>query len=165
MVEREIPPMNLVSQRLVRLMVALAAVLLLATMAQAGGPTEKPAPRERVEDEAAIEKLLTGYTLYGRYVDGTPWMEFHSPDGRTAYHEHDCTYQGHWWTEYGKVCFRYEAFNNGVPSCFRLYRNGDELDFDQEIGANEWQLNAYTIDRKPGNPEHLPLEGQACVGV
>lgn len=157
--------MNLVSQRLMRLLVALASVLLLATISWAGGPAERPAPRERIEDEAAIEKLLTGYTLYGRYVDGTPWLEFHSSDGRTAYHEHDCTYQGHWWTQYGLVCFRYEAFNNGVPSCFRLYRKGDELDFDQEYGPDDWRLNAYTVDRKPGNLENLPLEGQACVGV
>jgi hypothetical protein len=161
-------PMNSISQNTARL-VALAGPVLATLLCFAAGAvaddSKRPTQRERIEDEAAIRGLLEDHTLYGRYVDGTPWMEYHSPDGRTAYHEHDCTYQGHWWTQYGLVCFRYDAFNNGVPSCFRLFRKGNELDFDQEYGADDWRLNAYTVDRKAGNPEKLPIEGQACVGV
>ena len=28
-----------------------------------------------------------------------------------------------------------------------------------------WFLNAYTIDRRPGNPDRMPVEGEPCVGA
>ncbi len=126
---------------------------------------QHPVPRQRIEDPAEIRKLLADHTLYGHYAGGQPWTEYHSPDGRTAYRENNCVYQGHWWVQSGLVCFRYDAFNDGQPACFRLYHNGERLDFDFDQGSGKWTLNAYTLDRKPGNPEKLPLQGQACVGV
>ena len=151
-------------RRWLPLLLAIAALLISARTLRAGD-IEYPLHRERIEDRAEIEKLLTDHTLYGRYVGGQPWTEYHSPDGRTAYRENNCVYQGHWWIASGLVCFRYDALNEGRPACFRLYHNGDRLDFDVEEGAGSWTLNAYTLDRRPGNPEKLPLEGQACVGV
>jgi hypothetical protein len=29
----------------------------------------------------------------------------------------------------------------------------------------QWFLNAYTTDRRSGNPDKMPVEGQSCVGV
>jgi hypothetical protein len=147
------------------LIVLAMGALLISGRDLRAGDMEHPTQRERIEDRAEIRKLLTDHTLYGRYVGGEPWTEYHSPDGRTAYRENDCTYQGHWWIASGLVCFRYEAFNDGRPACFRLYRNRDQLDFDYEEADGEWKLNAYSVDRRPGNPEKLPLQGQACVGV
>ena len=141
------------------------AMLLISGRDLWAGDMEHPTHRERVEDRAEIQKLLTDHTLYGRYVGGQRWTEYHSLDGRTAYRENNCVYQGHWWIASGLVCFRYDAFNEGQPACFRLYRNGERLDFDYEVGGGDWKLNAYTVDRRPGNPEKLPLQGQACVGV
>jgi hypothetical protein len=125
----------------------------------------QPPTRQRVEDRIGIEQLLTDHTLYGYYVGGQPWSEYHSPDGRTAYQENNCVYAGHWWVEQGLVCFRYEAFNHGQPACFQLYRVGDRLEFDYRQGASTWKLNAYTVDRRQGNPDKMPLDGQSCVGV
>lgn len=142
----------------------IAAVLISGGNLRAGD-MEHPTPRERIAERTEIQKLLTDHTLYGRYVGGQSWIEYHSPDGRTAYQENNCTYQGHWWIASGLVCFRYEAFNDGKPACFRLYRNGERLDFDFDEGGGDWKLNAYTVDRRPGNPNKLPLQGQACVGV
>jgi len=122
-------------------------------------------PGERVSDKAAIEALLKDQTLYGRYVNGLAWAEYHSPDGRTAYRQYDCVYAGHWWVAGGLVCFRYDAFNQGRPACFRLYRNGDRLNFYYPSLVGPWVLNAYSLVRKPGNPDKMPVEGQACVGV
>jgi hypothetical protein len=147
-------------------LIALALGVFLITGGDLrAGDMQHPTHRERIENRGEIEKLLTDHTLYGRYVGGEPWTEYHSPDGRTAYRENNCTYQGHWWIASGLVCFRYEALNEGQPACFRLYRNGDRLDFDYEEGNGGWRLNAYSVDRRPGNPEKLPLQGQACVGV
>ena len=126
---------------------------------------QHPTPRQRIEDPGEIKRLLTDHTLYGLYVGGDSWTEYHSPDGRTAYRENNCVYQGHWWIASGLVCFRYEAFNDNRPACFRLYHNGERLDFDYDTGGGIWTLNAYSIDRRPGNPEKLPLAGQACLGV
>jgi hypothetical protein len=142
----------------------IAAVLISGGNLRAGD-MEYPLHRERIADRTEIQRLLTDHTLYGRYVGGQPWTEYHSPDGRTAYRENNCTYQGHWWIASGLVCFRYDAFNDGKPACFRLYHNGSRLDFDYDQGGGVWQLNAYTVDRRPGNPEKLPLQGQSCVGV
>ena len=46
-----------------------------------------------------------------------------------------------------------------------MYRNGDRLDFDYDGGIGVWRLNAFSVNRRQGNPEKLPLEGQSCVGV
>jgi hypothetical protein len=120
---------------------------------------------QRVTSKADIESLLMDQTVYGRYVTGKAWEEYHSPDGRTGYHQDGCTYLGHWWVADQLVCFRYDAFNQGRPICFRLYRQGDKLSFYQPGLLGTWLLNAYSTDRKPGNPDKLPIEGQACVGV
>ena len=28
-----------------------------------------------------------------------------------------------------------------------------------------WFLNAYTTERRPGNPDKMPVEGEPCVGA
>ena len=122
-------------------------------------------PGERISDKAAIESLLKDQTLDGRYVSGLAWSEYHSPDGRTAYRQNDCVYAGHWWVADELVCFRYDAFNGGRPACFQLYRKGDRLSFYYRGALGVWYLNAYTIRRLPGNPDKMPVEGEACVGV
>jgi hypothetical protein len=158
------PPPALPRTRPWLALLALGLILLSWPNAMAGDRALPP-PHERIEDSGEIRQLLTDSTLYGRYVGGQRWSEYHSPDGRTAYRENNCTYQGHWWIDAGLVCFRYEAFNEARPACFRLYRNKDQLDFYQQRLDGDWVLNAYTNDRRKGNPENLPLQGQACVGV
>jgi hypothetical protein len=147
-----------------RLALALPILALLpgASLAQEGAP---PPESERIADPAAIDKLLNDHTLYGRYVGGQPWSEYHSPDSRTAYREGDCIYAGHWWIQAGTACFRYDAFNHGRPACFQLYKHGDRLEFYTQLFGGSWTLNAYSVDRRKGNPDHMPVEGQACVGV
>ena len=143
---------------------AWLALILLVGSAPAQDITDESAG-QRVTDKAEIDGLLKDQTVYGRYVNGLAWSEYHSPDGRTAYHENDCTYAGHWWIADGLVCFRYDAFNQGRPACFRLYRQGDRLNFYYPSLVGPWVLNAYSIGRRPGNPDKMPVEGQVCVGV
>src|SRR5450432_3343672 len=111
------------TRRLLLICLAFAALLI-----PAGNPgaqeMEHPEHRQRIADPTEIRHLLTDHTLYGRYVDGHSWAEYHAPDGRTAYQENNCVYQGHWSIRGGLVCFRYEAFNDGQPACFRLYHHG-----------------------------------------
>ena len=151
----------------------LAAGFCLAVSAAALGPggsrrrsAGPPPDDQRVSQRAEIDKLLTDQTLYGRYSPGgKPWAEYQSPDGRTAYKEENCTYAGHWWVQDDLVCYRYDSFNQGKPACFALFHQKDQLSFYIPGLNGEWFLNAYTTERRPGNPDRMPVEGQACVGV
>ena len=140
----------------------LLLCLCVPALAQEG---QDNLPGERLTDKAVIEGLLKDHTVYGRYSTGLEWSEYHSPDGRTGYRENGCVYPGHWWVADGLVCFRYDAFNQGLPACFRLYREGEKLSFYYRSAIGLWFLNAYSVDRKPGNPDNLPLGSHACVGV
>jgi hypothetical protein len=137
----------------------------LITRATLADDRDNLAGAELMTDRTTIEKLLSDRTLYGRYSDGDAWAEYHEPDGRTAYHQNNCTHAGRWWIESGLVCFRYDDFNAGRPTCFQLYRRGDRLEFYNRQFDGSWKLNAYTTDIRPDNPDKMPVEGQACVGV
>lgn len=150
-----------------RLILGFCALLALGlftrtTLAENQGGS---AGAELMTDRAAIEKLLSNRTLYGRYSDGEAWAEYHEADGRTAYHQNNCTHAGHWWIDSGLVCFRYDDYNAGKPTCFQLYRRGDRLEFYNQQFDGSWKLNAYTTGSRPDNPDKMPVEGQACVGV
>jgi len=121
-----------------------------------------PDHRELIDNPAEIKRALNEQTVYGRYADGKIWTEYQSSDGRTAYEEDNCIYEGHWWVADGQVCYRYEAMEDGKVFCFQLYHHGSRLEFDYELAPGDWQMNAYTIDVTPGNPEKLPLDKQGC---
>ena len=53
----------------------------------------------------------------------------------------------------------------GQAACFALFHQKDQLSFYIPGINGEWFLNAYTTERRPGNPDRMPVEGQACVGV
>jgi hypothetical protein len=151
---------------LLRLLAGLALCLSAAVAPAARADEAPPDPADRVSERQAIEKLLTDQTFYGRYnPDGKAWSEYQAPDGRTAYREENCIYAGHWWIQGDLVCYRYDAFNAGRPACFAVFRRGPQLGFYMPGADGQWLLNAYTLDRKPGNPDQMPVEGQACVGV
>jgi hypothetical protein len=143
------------------------AVSTAALGQAAGQPEAGPRPGDqRVSQRAEMEKLLTDQTFYGRYnPGGKPWVEYQAPDGKTAYKEENCTYAGHWWIQDDLVCYRYDSFNQGKPACFALFRQKDQLSFYIAGLNGQWFLNAYTTERRPGNPDSMPVEGQACVGV
>ncbi len=126
----------------------------------------QPTGDQRVSKRTEMEKLLTDQTFYGRYdPGGKPWAEYQSPDGRTAYKEENCTYAGHWWIQDDLVCYRYDSFNEGRPACFALFHQKDQLAFYIPGLNGQWFLNAYTTERRSGNPDGMPVEGQACVSV
>ena len=126
----------------------------------------QPDPASRVSKREDMEKLLTDQTFYGRYsFGGKVWAEYQAPDGRTAYKEENCIYAGHWWIQDDLVCYRYEAFQNGKPACFGLFRHDSQLDFYMPGMNGTWFLNAFTTERRPGNPDKMPVEGEPCVGA
>ena len=146
---------------------SLTALLFVAGLIASPGlaraqDASLPDHRELIDNPAEIKRALNEQTVYGRYADGKIWTEYQSSDGRTAYEEDNCIYEGHWWVASGQVCYRYEAMEDGKVFCFQLYHHGNRLEFDYELAPGDWQMNAYTIDVTPGNPEKLPLDKQGC---
>jgi hypothetical protein len=148
------------------LLITLITVWLCAVPALAEDDDAQPDPEARISQPAEMKQLLTNQTLYGRYsFGGKAWAEYQAADGRTAYKEENCIYAGHWWIQDDLVCYRYEAFQNGKPACFGLFLRDNQLTFYMPGMNGTWFLNAYTIDRRAGNPDRMPVEGEPCVGA
>lgn len=144
-----------------RLLPLLLAILLTAPMGRvaADGPEGT-----RILGESALRAALSDRTFYGRYEGGINWIEYYTPDGRSAYWD-GCTHDGAWWIAKDFVCFRYRGDASDRDYCWMLFQVGSQYEFlmptDQESDA----VRAYTTDIRPGNREHLPLDTDDCVSV
>ena len=118
-------------------------------------------------DEAEIKKTLDDLTIYGRYVDGENWIEYHLPDGRTAYWEKGCTYPGKWWMEHGQVCYAYPNYHDNAPNCFVLYRRANGgIQFVAIADAGFAYLASFSLKTAVGNDAALPIGSLSpCVGA
>src|SRR5689334_17711854 len=120
-----------------------------------------------VTDPGEIKKTLDDLTIYGRYVDGENWIEYHLPDGRTAYWEKGCTYPGKWWMEHGQVCYAYPNYRNGAPNCFILFVRPDgSVQFVAIADDGSTYLASFSLKVEHGNTANLAIgEKSPCVGV
>jgi len=144
-----------------RLFSAAIAILLIVSAARVAA---NETAGTRVLGESALRAALSDRTFYGRYEGGINWIEYYTPDGRSAYWD-GCTHDGAWWIAHDFVCFRYRGDASDRDYCWMLYQVGSQYEFlmpaDQESDA----VRAYTIDIRPGNREHLPLDTDDCVSV
>ena len=122
---------------------------------------------EPVTDADEIKRILDNLTIYGRYVDGENWIEYHMPDGTTAYWENGCTYPGRWWMERGQICYAYPNYNEGAPNCFLLLRRAKgAIQFVAVDQDGIGYLASFSLKTALGNDAHLPTAGLSpCVGV
>ena len=119
-----------------------------------------------VDDPNAIKTLLDNLTIYGRYTDGTDWIEYHSPTGRSAYWEKGCTSPGVWWIQESQICYAYPNYRNGEPNCFLLFRTNGGVQFVSVDGEGNAQLSSTSTKLVQGNQENLPLDKSVqCLGV
>lgn len=136
-----------------------------------GPATEAPAEvapdAVAVFDPAEIKKTLDDLTIYGRYVDGENWIEYHLPDGRTAYWEKGCTYPGTWWMQNGQVCYAYPNYHDNAPNCFVLYRRpGGQIQFVAIADTGFSYLASFSLKTATGNDAALPIGSLSpCVGA
>jgi hypothetical protein len=149
---------------------AMAPALSLADDRQ-GANTDAPvdlAPDAvAITDPQQIKKTLDDLTIYGRYVDGENWIEYHLPDGRTAYWEKGCTYPGKWWMQNGQVCYAYPNYHDNAPNCFILYRRpSGEIQFVAIADAGFAYLASFSLKTAEGNDAGLPVGTLSpCVGA
>jgi hypothetical protein len=139
------------------LSVMAATLLLMASVARVNA--DEPLGR-RILGEAALRAALSDRTFYGRYEDGINWIEYYTPDGRSAYWD-GCTHDGDWWIADDFVCFRYRGDAAGREYCWMLFERGSQYEFLMPGDS----VRAYTTDIRPGNREHLPLDTDDCVSV
>ncbi len=118
----------------------------------------------RILGEAALRAALSDRTFYGRYEGGINWIEYYTPDGRSAYWD-GCTHDGAWWIANDFVCFRYRGDASGRDYCWMLYWRGSQYEFLMPGDLESDAVRAYTTDIRPGNREHLPLGTDDCVSV
>lgn len=132
-----------------------------------GAPGDVAPDAQPVTDPAEIKSILDDLTIYGRYVDGENWIEYHLPDGRTAYWEKGCTYPGKWWLEQGQVCYAYPNYHDGAPNCFILYhRPSGEIQFAAVADAGFSYLASFSLKTAHGNDAALPIGALSpCVGA
>ena len=149
---------------------AMAPALSLADD-QAGSSPDAPmdlAPDAvAITDPQQIKSTLDDLTIYGRYVDGENWIEYHLPDGRTAYWEKGCTYPGKWWLQNGQVCYAYPNYHDNAPNCFILYkRPNGEIQFVAIADAGFAYLASFSLKTAVGNDAALPVgSASPCVGA
>lgn len=151
----------------------LAPALSLADTIEGPDGTTTEAPGDVAPDAVAImdpteiKKTLDDLTIYGRYVDGENWIEYHLPDGRTAYWEKGCTYPGKWWLEHGQVCYAYPNYHDNAANCFVLYRRpSGEIQFVAIADAGFAYLASFSLKTATGNDAALPIGSLSpCVGA
>jgi hypothetical protein len=143
-----------------RLSAAIAVLLIVSAARVAADETAGT----RILGEAALRAALSDRTFYGRYEGGINWIEYYTPDGRSAYWD-GCTHDGAWWIKNDFVCFRYRGDASDRDYCWMLYQLGSQYEFLMPPFQESNAVRAYTTDIRPGNREHLPLDTDDCVSV
>lgn len=134
----------------------LLAAVVSAALAGADDAVQKP---EQITGKAALEALVSGRTQYRDRSDGTSEIEYHSPDGRSAYVWDNCIERGQWWATEDQICFFYPDTALQGPHCFWIKRNAkDQLEFWWSGDPRAPLPTATTVEDLPGNVERLPLD-------
>ncbi len=144
-----------------RLLSAAIGVLLIASAARVAADETAGT---RILGEASLRAALSDRTFYGRYEGGINWIEYYTPDGRSAYWD-GCTHDGAWWIKNDFVCFRYRGDASDRDYCWMLYQLGSQYEFLMPAFQESNAVRAYTTDIRPGNREQLPLDTDDCVSV
>ena len=132
-----------------------------------GAPEDLAPDAVAVTDPAQIKAKLDDMTIYGRYYDGEDWIEYHMPDGRTAYWEKGCTYPGKWWEQNDQVCYAYPNYRSGAPNCFYLFVRPDgSVQFVGVSDDGSAYVASFSTKIDHGNTPNLAVGGLSpCVGV
>lgn len=135
---------------------------LLLALAAGSAAAEEAAPRPdgRILGKAALVELVSGATLYGERSDGTEDIEYHHPDGRSAYWYEGCLYRGQWWADDQQLCYLYPTTDWPGPHCFAAEVWQGSLFM---VGGGEAALDLLSIEitgRTEGNSESFPLDAE-----
>ncbi len=136
----------------IRLHVWLVAVALVVGYV-AGNATSVSA---QVMSDEEIQKLFTGNSVTGRYMDGQFFSEFHHADGHAYGHNRGVpNTDACWITQPGKVCYYYGPQERRSLFCFTVEKNGEAIILtNTKPNNNIGKVNAIG-KIEPGNPRNL----------
>ena len=139
----------------------LTLLLMLFAVASAALATEdRGTPADgRITGKAALERLVTDQTLYGVRSDGLSDIEYHHPDGRSAYWYDGCLYRGQWWATEEMLCYLYPTTTWVGPHCFTAERWAGQL-YMVGVGGAVGMLSIEITDVVAGNSEGFPLDAE-----
>lgn len=120
--------------------------------------------RQRLVGHDSLRALFADHTFRGRYADGTLWIEYYAPDGRSAYWD-GCTHEGEWWIAEDLVCFHYFGDARDAEYCWYIFRRGERLEFVMSDRSEFGPVGAYTESIERGNAEPLPLDTDNCLSA
>jgi hypothetical protein len=139
----------------------LAVLLGLVMLAGTGAATAADDDLVRIRDHDTLQALFSDKTLYGHFIDGPDWVEYHRPDGTTSYLDNGCVLKGQWEIEDGYICYRYVADPNEFH-CFNVYQRGENILLNGRSGIGDQPVSE--VDRmEKGNVENLPPGGGGCL--
>lgn len=138
----------------------LSALVLALAAGTAAAEEAQPQPDGRILGQSALTELVNDATLYGDRSDGTLDIEYHHPDGRSAYWYEGCLYRGQWWADEQQLCYFYPTTSWPGPHCFAAEVWQGKL---YMVGAGDDALGQLTIEiteRTEGNSENFPLDAE-----
>jgi hypothetical protein len=154
----------LTSARLRIVELALAFALAISWLEPPAAAQDQETARERVGDNTELEDLLRDRTIHGVYTDGNKWLEYHAPNGLTAYWD-GCTHPGKWWVADGLVCYSYPEDPAQEEYCWFVYREDGQVEFVSSPDGPDGPVGAYSEEITSGNSEHLPLGASDCLSA
>lgn len=94
-------------------------------------------------------------TFYGRFADtGSPWTEYHYPDGRVIFRTRSRPEPGTWSVSDNQVCYSYDWNAGNDPFCFLVYENSG-LFYHVDANGDDVGVVSNLIEVRPGDPEGL----------
>lgn len=138
---------------------ALGCLLAAPALAESTG-TETEVPQDgRLTGQEALIELVAGRTQYGNRSDGTSDIEYHAPDGRSAYWYEGCLWRGQWWATEEMLCYLYPTTDWPGPHCFTVERRAGAYYF---VAANDSDapLTIRITANEPGNTENFPMDAE-----
>ncbi|MCC7046361.1 MAG: hypothetical protein IT562_06585 [Alphaproteobacteria bacterium] len=146
--------------------VALATAVFVALLAPSGTVARAEADaRVRISDRNELVRLFADQTFYGRYSDGSNFVEYYAPDGRVGYFD-GCPHRGQWRIDAASdgavACFVYPTMAPPGPHCFDVFRAGGRLEFTLRGTDPSGPAQAWTRMVSPGNPEQMSLTASGC---
>jgi S1-C subfamily serine protease len=147
-------------------MIRLLAVSLVVAVAGCTAEPSRPAPRGTQVTGEALEKLITGAVVYGRYYrTGNRYIERHHVGGRynlvstktPEAESYGNSEDGTWQIREDRVC--YDVKSENASGCALVYELNGEVEFVHPVTLKAWSVSnkiEYGKEAPPGAAEAPP---------
>jgi hypothetical protein len=129
---------------------AMSAMLLAGVFAGAARAAD-----DELMSAAEVVELLSGNTLTGRYSNGNPYSEYHSPDGLVYGHNNRKPVEKGCWEMRGNLaCYYYKEDRQRGPFCWSFRRVGSVGIRATFVDREGWEIVAVMQKGNPHGHSH-----------